>query len=147
MSEGPDSAPERVSTGTMVTTGKTKLLGLDYNVAALLCYVPFCFVNLVCSLVFYNTEPTESRFVRWNAMQSLVMTGAGIAIGVAAMIVTGILGLIPVLGAIIGIMVTGALWLISLGFVVLNIIAMCNVWQGKTYRIKYVCDYADKFAR
>src|SRR5207253_9303060 len=77
----PSTNPPDEALSTVVSiAGKTKVGDLDYKTAALLCYVPVCLVNLIASIVFLNSEPRESRFVRFHAMQSLIMSIAVIAV-------------------------------------------------------------------
>jgi uncharacterized membrane protein len=63
--------------------GKTKVLSLDYNIAAMICYLPLCCLNIIMSIVVLVTEPKESRFVRFHALQSLFLyIGVGVIYGV-----------------------------------------------------------------
>src|SRR5688572_9074422 len=45
-------------------------LGLKPNFAAMLCYVPF--VGVIASILLAQSEPKESRFVRFHAKQALL---------------------------------------------------------------------------
>ena len=45
-------------------------LGLKPNFAAMLCYVPF--VGVIASILLAQSEPKESRFVRFHAKQALI---------------------------------------------------------------------------
>lgn len=53
----------------MQNSGKTSI-GLDANIAAMLCYIPLCFVNLIFSIILVVTEKTN-KFVRFHAFQSI----------------------------------------------------------------------------
>ena len=55
------SQPPYGYTTPPATQGKTKVLGLDYSVAGLLCYLPICCVNLIISIIWLATEPKEKR--------------------------------------------------------------------------------------
>jgi uncharacterized membrane protein len=145
MSQQP--APESKPAGTGLTTGKTKILDLDYKIAGVLCYLPVCALNLIFSIVWLNSEPKENTFLRFNSLQSLVLTAGMVVavIGVAA--INLVLAAIPFIGWALIFLGSPVLSLLGLAFLVLNIIAAVNAYQGKTFRIKYVCDIADKYMK
>jgi uncharacterized membrane protein len=99
--------------------------GLEENVAGLLCYV----LGWVSGLVFILIEK-ENKFVRFHAMQSIVVFG----IYTIALIV---LGWIPFIGWVIG-MLLGILAL------VLWIILMIKAYQGQKYKLPWAGDFAEK---
>src|SRR5260370_243183 len=82
--EPPDGPPSGVP------GGKTSL-GLESNVAAMLCYIGnlVCCLGVVLSIVVLITEK-ENRFVKFHAVQSLFVAIAGIAMA----ILVGLLGLV-----------------------------------------------------
>lgn len=47
--------------------GKTKVLNMDQNVGALLCYLPICCINLIFAIIWLATEPRENKFLRFHA--------------------------------------------------------------------------------
>ena len=100
--------PDRIQP---ISTVKTKL-GLNTNIAALLCYVPFLAVNLVAPAVWLGSEPKDNYFLRFHSAQSLVMIAGYVALA----IVLGITSLIPLIGIvphILSIVLTGAFFLTS----------------------------------
>ncbi len=100
--------------------------GLDENVAGLLCYV----LGWVGGLVFILIEP-ENKFVRFHAMQSIIVFGALNVIWIP-------LQFIPFLAIFIG-------WLlVSLGFV-LWIVLMVKAYQGEMYKLPVAGDLAEKW--
>jgi len=104
--------------------GKTSM-GLEPNVAGLLCYV----LGWVTGLIFFILEK-ENKFVRFHAMQSIVTFGA---ITVASIV----LSFIPFIGWILG-------WLLSvLGFV-LWIILMIKAYQGQRFKLPWAGNFAEK---
>jgi uncharacterized membrane protein len=104
--------------------GKTSM-GLEPNVAGLLCYV----VGWVTGLIFLIMEK-ENQFVRFHAMQSIAVFGA---ITVADII----LRFIPIIGWIIA-------WLIGILAFVLWIILMLKAYRGQKYKLPWVGDFAEK---
>jgi uncharacterized membrane protein len=100
-------------------------MGLEENVAGLLCYV----LGWITGLVFFLLE-TESKFVRFHAMQSIVVFGALTVAGI-------VLGWIPIIGAVFS-------SILGLLGVVLWIILMVKAYQGKKYKLPWVGDFAEK---
>jgi uncharacterized membrane protein len=131
---------------------KTKTLGLSYNIAALLCYVPACLccVNLIAGILWLVTEPKENRFVRFHAMQGLLLFGVNFVIGIVFRILQVILGA----GAAAvdsdvafggGSLVLGLLQLVvSVGLLVVHIIGMVKANQGQMWKLPIIGDIAEK---
>ncbi|MFC1968855.1 DUF4870 domain-containing protein [Chloroflexota bacterium] len=104
--------------------GKTSM-GLEPNLAGLLCYV----LGWVTGLIFFIMEK-ENQFVRFHAMQSIVVFGA-------LMIVSIILSFIPFIGWVIG-------WLLGVLSFILWIILMLKAYKGERYKLPWVGDFAEK---
>ncbi len=105
--------------------------GLEPNVAGLLCYV----LGWITGLIFILIEK-ENDFVRYHAMQSIVVFGAFTII----QIILSILGLIPyiwILFYVISILLGTAAF-------VLWIFLMVKAYQGERYRVPYAGDFAEK---
>ena len=94
--------------------GKTSI-GIQANVAGLLCYL----FGWVSGLVFFLIEK-ENKFVRFHALQSIVVFGAIFAANL-------VLWIIPVVGALL-------LLLINIAGVILWIILMIKAFQGETFK-------------
>jgi uncharacterized membrane protein len=131
---------------------KTKTLGLSYNIAALLCYVPACLccVNLIAGILWLVTEPKENRFVRFHAMQGLLLFGVNFVVSIIFRILQVILGA----GAAAvdsdvafggGSLILGLLQLvIGLGLLVVHIIGMVKANQGQMWKLPIIGDIAEK---
>ena len=101
--------------------------GLTENVAGLLCYV----LGWISGIVFLLIEP-ENKFVRFHAIQSIVVFGAITVAGI-------ILGWIPVIGGFVS-------WVLSaLGFI-LWIVLMVKAYQGTKYKLPWTGNFAEKRA-
>ena len=100
--------------------------GLQANVAGLLCYV----LGWVSGLVFFLIEK-ENKFVRFHAMQSIIVFGA--------ITVAYILTVIPFIGVVISFL----LWILGL---VLWIILMIKAYQGQQYKLPWAGNLAEKWA-
>lgn len=62
-----------MSDDLMVNEGKTLTGQLDFKMAAAACYLPVSFLHVIAAVVFLATEPREHRFVRFHAVQSLLL--------------------------------------------------------------------------
>lgn len=112
--------------------------GLDQNIAGLLSYV----LGPLTGLVFFLLEK-ENRFVRFHAMQSIVVGVASFAFWIVFSILSTILAFVPVLGwilsAIVG-MVAG------LAFFVLWIVLMVKAFQGEEWEVPVLGKYARQYS-
>jgi len=99
--------------------------GLSENVAGLLCYV----LGWVSGLVFVLIE-RENKFVRFHAMQSIIVFGA-------LTIASFILGWIPFIGAFF-------VWIISVIGFILWIVLMIKAYQGAKFKLPWAGDFAEK---
>ena len=100
--------------------------GLTENVAGLLCYV----LGWVSGLIFILIEQ-ENKFVRFHAMQSIIVFGA-------LTIANFILAWIPVIGGFLA-------WIIWLLGVVLWIVLMVKAYQGTRYKLPWSGNLAEKW--
>lgn len=100
-------------------------MGMEQNVAGLLCYL----VGWVTGLVFFLMEK-ENKFVRFHAMQSIVVFGG-------LTVVSLIVGIIPVIGWIVS-------WLIGIVALVLWILLMVKAYQNQMYKLPWAGDFAEK---
>ncbi|MFW6057146.1 MAG: DUF4870 domain-containing protein [Chloroflexota bacterium] len=99
--------------------------GMEQNVAGLLCYV----LGWITGLVFYLIEK-ENKFVRFHAMQSIVVFGA-------LTVVSLILSVIPLIGWVI----SSLLWILGL---VLWIVLMVKAYQNVWFKLPIAGDFAEK---
>jgi uncharacterized membrane protein len=102
-------------------------IGLEENVAGLLCYV----LGWVSGIVFLILEP-KNNFVRYHAIQSIIVFGA-------ISIVSAIFGWIPIAGVIIS-------TLLGILAFILWIILMLKAYRGTKYKLPVSGDLAEKWA-
>ncbi len=102
-------------------------IGLTENVAGLLCYA----LGWISGIVFFLIEP-ENKFVRFHAIQSIVVFGALNIVGI-------IFGWIPVIGAVFS-------WIISVLVFILWIVLMVKAFQGTRYKLPWAGNFAEKRA-
>jgi uncharacterized membrane protein len=93
--------------------------GMEENVAGLLCYL----AGWITGIIFLVIEK-DSKFVKYHAIQSIVIFGSITII----FIILSILGIIPVIGFIFGVVLY---WIVWVAAIVLWIILMVRAYQGK----------------
>ncbi len=103
---------------------KNTVLGIDENIEALLCYV----LGWLTGILFLVLEK-ENQFVRFHAMQSLVVF-------LGLFVLSFVLGWIPIIGFLTVI-------IFPLG-VVLWILLMIKAFQGEKYKLPWAGDFAEK---
>ncbi len=101
--------------------------GLEDNIAGLLCYL----VGWVSGLIFILIE-TQDKFVRFHAVQSIIVFGTLNLIGI-------VFGWIPFFNMFIWPLVGG------LGFV-LWVVLMYKAYHGVMYKLPIAGDLADKWS-
>lgn len=102
-------------------------LGMDENVAGLLSYV----FGFVTGIIFFVLEK-ESRFVKFHAMQSILLSAA-------FLVLSTVLGFIPILGWLV-------LLLLSPVAFVLWIVMMYKAYKHQWFKLPVVGDIAEKQA-
>lgn len=100
-------------------------IGLNANVAGLLCYV----LGWVSGLVLILIEK-DSKFVRFHALQSIYVFGTITVAGI-------VLGWIPVLGIVLSMLI----WLLG---VALWIVLMVKAYKGEMFKLPWVGDLVEK---
>lgn len=124
--------------------GKTAL-GLESNLAALLCYIltPCCLIGVILGLLLFFMEK-DNRFARFHALQSLLFAGVFIALGT----VFGILGRV-LLVADEGLMFFGLLGVRLIIFVIflgIWVFAGIQAYQNKWFKLPIIGDMAEKWS-
>jgi uncharacterized membrane protein len=100
--------------------------GIQPNLAALLTYL----LGFITGILFYFFLEKENKFVRFHAMQSIVVSAAFFV----AQIVVGI---IPVLGWVLS-------FLIGIAGFILWIVLMIKAYQGEYFKLPIAGDIAEK---
>lgn len=110
----------------MTPTPRKTSSGLEENVAGLLTYV----LGFVTGIIFLLIEK-ENKFVRFHAMQSIVVFGAFFVISV-------VLNVVPVIGTIVSVLILPPLSLI------VWIVLMVKAYQGNRYKLPIAGDFSEK---
>ncbi|MCA9490160.1 MAG: hypothetical protein KC621_09555 [Myxococcales bacterium] len=95
----------------MVIEGKTQTGQLDFKMAAAACYLPFSFIHLIAAGIFLATEPKEHRFVRFHAIQSLLVFA--LLFGGSMVCILGGMMILPAILVLLGSVLGGVLGAIS----------------------------------
>ncbi|MEE8374098.1 MAG: hypothetical protein V3R87_10300 [Dehalococcoidia bacterium] len=114
-------------------------VGLRPNVAALLCYL----LGWITGLIFIKLEK-ENDFVRFHAMQSIVIFG-GLMWGIAVAFSVSLLLLeIPNVGVIVWLFwVFGWAWVFLIG--ILWVFLMVKAYRGRRYKVRWAGSLAEKY--
>jgi len=123
---GPEPGPQSTSTG------------LPSNVAAAIACIP-----LVGGIIFYILEKRDG-FVRFYAMQSIILGAAWLVFYIAALIVHGVFSAIPGIGGILVFFWQIIVALVYIIFLVLWIVAMVKAFTGVRWEIPYIGPIARK---
>jgi uncharacterized membrane protein len=114
--------------------GKKSSTGMDPKIAVLLSYL----FSWLGGLIFFLMEK-ENKFVKWNALQALIL---GILEIACIIVISLILGLIPYIGwfffSWLGYVLAGVCWIFA-------VIAIIKGFSGKSYRIPGISKLADKY--
>jgi uncharacterized membrane protein len=123
--------------------GKTQVFNLDYNIAGMLCYVPFGFI---VAIVLLLTEPKESRFARFHAIQSLLLIAAVMALSTLLSIIGAIAGQIPIIGFVFALLMIPLSLLITVGSIALMVLLIIKAYQNQMWKIPVIGSYAERLA-
>jgi len=98
------------------------------NLLGALCY----FLGWVTGVILWFSVPKSKKFIRFHAMQSIVVS-------VVIMVILIVLAWIPIIGWIIS-------GLVGLLAFVLWIVLMVKAYQGQMYKLPVIGDLADNWS-
>jgi len=116
------------------TAGGASTMNIQPNLAALLSYL----FGAIGGLIFFLMEK-KNRFVRFHAMQSILLTAGVIVVD----IVLNILSRVPVINFVSACIISP---IFGLGVLVLWIFLMVQAFQGKMFKLPVIGDYAERYA-
>ena len=111
--------------------------GLEENVAGALSYL----LGPVTGVIFLIVDK-ERPFVRFHAVQCLVVTIAWLIVSFALMVAGTILGMIPVVGFIV---TTLAYFALSIVGFILWLVLMYRAFQGEEWEVPVLGEYARRY--
>lgn len=115
-------------------TGTTSSTGLAPNVAAALSYL----FGIITGVVFFVLEK-DNQFVRFHAMQSIIVS----AVFIILSIVLRMFLIIPILGWIVGILGSMVLGIIG---IILWLVLMFKAFQGQEWEVPVLGKYARQYS-
>ncbi len=101
--------------------------GLPSNMAGALAY----FLGAITGILFLVLEKRDP-FVRFHAAQSIGVTVVAVAISVVLMVLSAVLGFVPILGWLLGAVLSLGFMLVSVGF---WLFLMFQAWQGRSWEV------------
>lgn len=122
------------------TPGKTQL-GIDTNLAGLLCYAPCC-IGLIFSVVALIVEK-QSRFLKFHAFQSLLVHGVGFVLVIALMVAGTVLSAIS---GLLGMLLFPLQIVVGVAFVALEILLMIKAYNNEEYALPTLGEMARNWA-
>ena len=132
--ENPDSSIvcQKCGTSLVQKEAKSTSVGLEPNIAGLLCYI----VGWITGLIFFLLEK-ENKFVRFHAMQSIITFGAFSVLS----IILSIFSWIPYIGWLFWVLNI----IIGILAFVLWIVLMVKAYKGEKYKLPVAGDMAEKY--
>ena len=120
--------------------------GLDENIAALLSYI----FGWLGGLIFFLIEK-ESRFVKFHAMQSLLLNVLAAVLFIGLWILTVVLVMVTAaisegLGTVVGLLST-LIWLaFGIGIAIAAIMCLVKAFQHQYFKLPIIGNFAEKFS-
>lgn len=125
----------------MPDTGKAALGGIDGNLAALLGYIIW-----IVALISVIMEK-ENRFVKFHAIQSLLLHAAAAIAFIALMIIIIILGVVLAVAGLAPL--AGILWLLYMvvvvGYIIVLVYSAVKAYNGLEFKLPVIGDMAAKW--
>ena len=119
--------------------------GIASNVAAMLTYIPLCFVGLICAILFgFILDPyKKDRFIRFHAWQSLALHVAVVVIWIGWSICSFVLVTIARSLAFLTVPVT---FLVGIGALGVMVLMMLKAYGSSVYKLPVIGDWAENQA-
>ncbi len=136
----PTLAGRGTDTG-IIPAGKTLFFDLDYNIAAAVCYFPLL---ILAPVLWLATEKNADKYLKFHAVQSLVLGVSLVAFNVVCGTVTSILSVIPVIGPAISFVILVLQALIGFAFFGVCFKMAYSIFNGKDARLPVVANLADR---
>ena len=102
------------------------------------------YVTIIPAILFLVLEPyNKNRFIRFHSFQCLFLALAGFVLSIGNMILSMVIGFIPVFGWIISLVLGFG---IPIALFAVWLIAVIKAYQGEQYRLPIIGDLAAKQA-
>lgn len=102
------------------------------------------YFTFIPAIVFLLLDPyNRNRFVRFHSYQCLLVWLVGFAIGAALRLVNVVLLIIPFLGHLLALLISG---LVTFAAFVIWVVLVVKALQGETFKLPVLGDFAEKKA-
>jgi len=112
----------------MADKKSTSIFGLSENIASTLCYIPA--VGWIISVVMLVMEGNVN--VKWNAWQSLLLTGVVFVAGLALVPTIVLAALVPIL---------------NIAALIINLILAVKAYNAQSTRLPVLAGWVDKIVK
>jgi uncharacterized membrane protein len=132
----PERIPHALEAGVMSgpATSTTTSTGLAPNVAGALSYL----FGIITGVIFFVLEK-DNQFVRFHAMQSILVNATFIVLA----IILSIFSVIPILGWIVGLLGNMILGIVA---IILWLVLMFKAFQGQEWEVPIIGKYARQYS-
>jgi uncharacterized membrane protein len=135
----PPAPVQEVRTSAPESEPDSPKLPLPENIAAVLSYL-----TIIPAVAFLYIDPfRRNRFVRFHAVQHLLLFGAAVAFGAGATLLWMILELLPFMR----VLVFPFVGLISLGWLFVWLLLVVKAYHHEMFKLPWIGDYADQWSR
>jgi uncharacterized membrane protein len=125
------------------TGGKSALGGIDGNVAALLGYIVW-----IVALINVIIEK-ENRFVKFHAIQSLLLHAAALVVFICLVILLAILGIVLAMAGLGPL--AGLLWLLYMvvvaGYIAVLVYSAVKAYGGVDFKLPVIGNMAENWSK
>jgi uncharacterized membrane protein len=146
-----ESDPERDPDGNINTVelGKITVFGytMEANLFAAICYLPVPPANIIPCVIALNTPSESAGFLRFNAMQSIIISGGFFALTTVLGALMGVIGMIPFIGGMINMLLGLGQFLIIAVYVLASLKLVSSAFLGKTWEVPLIASYAKKYSK
>lgn len=126
----------------MQNLGKTSM-GLNTNVASLLCYLPVCCFNVVFSIIVIATEKAN-KVMRFHAFQAILLAAAYMI--VYLFFFASYIALIALRSELLGSLVNFAIYLIVVIYIAVSVFCCVKAYRGENFKLPVIGDFAERWS-
>ena len=131
-----EEAPTAMETIAATAEKNPTSVGLEENIAALLCHFP------IIGLIFFFMEK-ENKFVRFHALQVVILSLVLFVASIAVAIITGILSAMKL--GLLGLIISGPYYFLIMPATFILLIFMAyQAYQGKTFKLPIIGKLAEE---
>jgi len=139
------------SSAPLNTVGLGKITVFNYpieaNIFAAMCYLPINPANLIPGFIGLNQPSDNPEFIRFHAVQSLILNGGFLVVCIVLNSLMGILGLIPLLGGLINFGLGLVLFVVTVGYLIISLKTLLSAYRGNEASLPFIGHYAREYSK